>query len=181
MSIQDEIIQRRRRAFEREGWLVLFGRIALIALIAYLVFTQAFLLTQNHGQNMFPALKDGDLCIVYRTGLMALTGEKLKSGDIVAYTRDGQRLIGRVAAAAGDIVMITQDGDLSVNGVRQTGEIVFPTYPRDGASYPLKVPEGELFVLGDYRTQAKDSRDTGTVPVKSVEGKVISILRRRGL
>lgn len=181
MSIQDAIAGRQRRAVNRAGWFSLLRRIILIALIVYLVFTQAFLVTQNHGQDMFPALKDGDLCIVFRTGLMTLAGERLKSRDIIVYRQDGQRRIGRVAAVAGDIVMITEEGYFSVNGVGQTGGTVFPTYPRDGVSYPLKVHANEVFVLSDYRTEAADSRDTGTIPMENVEGKVISILRRRGL
>ena len=72
-------------------------------------------------------------------------------------------------------------GGLTVNGVSQGGEITFPTYPRDNAEYTAVIPEGTLFVLGDHRTDTQDSRDYGPIPLDSVEGKVISILRRRGL
>ena len=48
-------------------------------------------------------------------------------------------------------------------------------------SLSLSVPEGSVYVLGDYRTNTQDSRDFGAIPIKSVQGKVITILRRRGL
>ena len=49
------------------------------------------------------------------------------------------------------------------------------------SSVPVDIPEGCVFVLGDNRQEAADSRDFGPVSLESVEGKVISILRRRGL
>ena len=50
--------------------------------------------------------------------------------------------------------------------------------------FPLEaytVPEGCLFLLNDCRTQGEDSRHFGGVPEKNVAGKVITLLRRRGL
>ena len=38
-----------------------------------------------------------------------------------------------------------------------------------------------MFLLGDYRTQTLDSRDFGAISMENVEGKVITLLRRRGL
>jgi len=43
------------------------------------------------------------------------------------------------------------------------------------------VPEGCVYILGDYRTQSEDSRDFGAVPLEAVEAKVITLLRRRSL
>ena len=68
-----------------------------------------------------------------------------------------------------------------MNGTPQSGEILYPTYPKEGMEYPYRVPEGTVFVLGDYRTQTEDSRDFGPVSLDDVEGKVITILRRRGI
>ena len=58
---------------------------------------------------------------------------------------------------------------------------MYPTYPKEGMEYPYRVPEGHIFVMGDYRTQTEDSRDFGSIPMEQVEGKLITILRRREL
>ena len=90
---------------------------------------------------------------------------------------------GRIVARATDVVTIDGTGSLTVNGTTQTGEILYPTYPDEDGSltYPYTVPENCVFVLGDYRTRATDSRLLGAVSLDQVEGKVITILRRRGL
>lgn len=50
-----------------------------------------------------------------------------------------------------------------------------------GIELPCKVPEGSVFLLCDFRTQGTDSRVYGPVEIAELDGKVISILRRRGL
>ena len=89
--------------------------------------------------------------------------------------------MGRVIAREGDVVNIDENGTLHVNGTVQGGEIMYPTYAKEGIEYPYKVPEDSIFILGDYRTQTEDSRDFEAIPIDDVEGKVITILRRRGL
>ena len=94
---------------------------------------------------------------------------------------NGKRGFGRVVAVAGDVVMMDDSGALTVNGVPENREILYPTYAKGETEYPLRVPDGCIYVLGDYRTNTEDSRDLGPIPLDSVEGKVITILRRRGL
>ncbi|MCR4622967.1 MAG: signal peptidase I [Clostridiales bacterium] len=158
------------------------ARIVLIAIAVYLVFTFMFLITQAHGQDMFPAVKDGDLCIVFRDEMMKLTGERYSRQDIVVYQVDGKRYLGRIVAFEGDLVVVDQQtGRMSFNGSSQSGEVAFPTYAREGNEPVFTVPKDTLYVLGDYRTQSTDSRDFGAIPLSDVEGKLITILRRRGL
>ena len=52
------------------------------------------------------------------------------------------------------------------------------THADEGAftgRYPLTVPEGYIFVMGDHRSVSKDSRspDVGFVPLESVTGRVV--------
>lgn len=147
----------------------------IIAAAGYIFFTQLFLITQVVGMDMFPALKDGDLAVVFR-----LQQEYAKD-DIVAYrSPDGIRF-GRIAAREGDVINMDDSGIWQVNGTTQGGEILYPTYAVEGIEYPYRVPPHCIFVLGDYRTTAADSRVFGPVSMDDVEGKVITILRRRGL
>ena len=150
-------------------------------MVIYLLLTYAFLITQCTGQAMFPAMKDGDLCIIFRQQTIGLLGEKVEAGDVIAYRVDGKRYFGRVVAIPGDSVQIDAGGSVTVNGVTEGEEILFPTYTRGDLLNITHVTNGTLYVLGDYRTNTKDSRDFGLIPLEDVEGKVISILRRRGL
>ena len=79
------------------------------------------------------------------------------------------------------MVTLDDSGTVLVNGTAQSGEIVYPTYADKNTEYPYRVPEGYVFVLGDYRTEAIDSRELGPIPLQSVKGTVITILRRRGI
>lgn len=174
-TISSIITVRRNRALDQQGYWSLLLRILFLALAGWVMFTQVFLITQVSGNAMFPAVKDGDLVIAFR-----LQQEYAKN-DVVVYTADGETHIGRIAARATDVVTLDESGTLLVNGTTQSGEIMYPTYAKEGMEYPYKVPEGQVFILGDYRTQTEDSRDFGSIPLENVQGKVITILRRRGL
>lgn len=171
-----KVIRKRRERIEtRQGYISLLLRLAAAAVAGWLIFTQVFLFTQAKGMDMFPMVKDGDLLIAFR-----LQGQ-YSTKDVVVYTRDGTERAGRIVARENDVVTIDESGSLVVNGTTQTGEILYPTYPKEGITYPYRVTAGCIFVLGDYRTEAEDSRDFGPIPMENVKGKVITVLRRRGL
>ncbi|MGN0159314.1 MAG: signal peptidase I [Brotaphodocola sp.] len=170
----DVIRERRISLNTRQGYISLLSRVAVFIAAIYLMFTQVFLITQNKGMEMFPAMKDGDLVIAYR-----LQRDYAKD-DVVVYEIDGIEKMGRIIALENDAVMIN-DGIITVNGITQGGEILYPTYVKEEIEYPYKILENQVFILGDYRTNAKDSRDYGAIPVDEVKGKVITILRRREL
>ena len=164
---------------QREELLVdllrLLLRLAVIAVAALLLFGEVFLLCQMKGTDMFPSVRDGDLLLAYRLQ------KDYRKNDVVIYEAEGVRRVGRVVAREGDNVLITEDGLLRVNGTVQRGEILYPTESRSGQEETYTVPRKSVFILGDYRTEARDSRDFGPVAVKQVEGKLITILRRRGI
>ena len=157
-------------------------RILVLGLVAWLILTYGFLITQCSGQEMYPAMKDGDRCIIFRQETFRLMKQEYVAGDIVAYRAEGERHFGRVVAVGGDTVQIDSTGSIMVNGVTEGEDILYPTYVRGDDLVTLNiVQKNTLYVLGDYRTNTQDSRDFGPIPLDSVEGKVISILRRRGL
>ena len=169
-----QIIHKRRIAAEtRRDYISLFIRLILLAVIGWLLFTQVFLVAQTKGNDMFPAVKDGDLIIGYRLQ------ETYLKDDVIVYEADGKLRTGRILGRESDVITMDDSGTLLVNGTVQSGEILFPTYAKAGIEYPYTVPEGCVFVLGDYRTQAEDSRDFGCISLEDVKAKVITILRRR--
>ena len=166
---------RRLDTLTRRGYLSLLLRLCVITLAVWIVFSQVFLVTQCEGQGMFPAIEDGDLILAYRLH------EDYQKGDVVAYEMNGKTCLGRIVGKESDVIMMdTETGNLVINGTTQGGEIMYPTYAKEGIEYPYRVSEG-LVLLGDYRTQARDSRDFGPVPLDNIKGKVITIVRRRGV
>ena len=174
-KIIEVLNKRKNKVALRQDYMNLFVRIIFLVIVGYLIFTQVFLITRVKGNGMFPALKDGDLAIVFRLQ------QDYNKDDVVSYKADDDRYMGRILARKGDVVNIDENGTLQVNGTLQGGEIMYPTYAKEGIEYPYKVAKDSIFVLGDYRTQTKDSRDFGEISMDNVEGKVITILRRRGL
>ncbi len=171
------ITDRKNRVLDRQSGIRLIFRIAMLVLVFWLLFSYVFILKPVSGNDMFPAIKDGDVAFGFRLE------QQYSKDDVVIYSVDGKTYIGRIAAGASDVVTIDESGTLVVNGTVQSGEIMYPTYPKDNDSltYPYRVPDGCVFILGDYRTQATDSRDLGAVALSDIQGKIITILRRRGI
>lgn len=173
-AVSEEIRQKRYNLATKQGYLDLLKNVLVMAVLIVIAFTQVFFITAASGTDMYPAVLDGDIVLGYRLE------KKYLKNDVVVCTVDGKQVIGRVVAREGDSVNITESGILFVNGTEQTGEIAFITDPK-GQTYPYIVPEGCVYILGDFRTKTTDSRDFGPVPVENISAKVVSIFRRRGL
>jgi len=157
--------------------LFLLLKLAAIALSFVLLFTFMFGLWRYQEPSMAPAVNDGDLVIFYR-----YTKSGYQPQDTVGMRLENQQLVRRVVATAGDTVDITEDG-LVINGALQQEPRIHQKTQRyqDGVEFPLTVPEGEIFVLADSRTDATDSRVFGCVKVSSTLGKVMTVIRRRSI
>ena len=152
-------------------------KIAIIALAFVLLFTFLFGITRYADPSMSPAIKDGDLVIFHR-----YTQSGYWPQDVIVLSYNGQTQVRRVIATAGDTVDITEAG-LMINGALQQEPGIYEKTERyqDGADFPLTVPEGQVFVLGDSRTGATDSRIYGCVKIEDTLGKVMAVIRRRGI
>lgn len=160
----------------RQEILFLALKILTIMVLFLLVFTFLFGICRNKDASMDPAVKDGDLVIFDR-----LNKRYIKS-DVLVLKYRGEKQTRRVIAVAGDEVDVTEEG-LVINGsLQQESEIFEKTFRYDtGIEFPMKVGEGEVFVLGDGREHSTDSRMYGCVKTKDTLGKVITIIRRRGI
>lgn len=178
MKLRSPVETARRRRYNlltRRGYAALVGKLLAIGAAVWLLFSQVFLLHRNQGLGMYPSVRDGDLVLAYR--LQKAYGK----GDLVVYEREKGLHLGRIAAMEHDVVMMDDSGSMTVNGNPQNGQILYPTYARENTVYPQRVQEGMAFLLGDYRTQTWDSRDFGPIPLDDIQGKVITLVRRRGL
>ena len=161
----------------REDLLFLLVKLISIALAFALLFTFLFGIIRVREPSMAPSIKDGDLAVFYR-----YTKSGYLPGDAIVLAVNGQRQVRRVVAVAGDTVDITEEG-LFINGALQQELGIYQKTERysEGVNFPLTVPEKQVFVLGDSREGATDSRIYDCVKLEDTLGKVMTVLRRRSI
>ena len=149
-------------------------KLAAIALAVWLLFTFVLGLVIHYGNNMHPAIRDGDLIISLRVQRPYLNAA-------VLYEHDGKMCLGRVVGMPGNTIDISDVGALTVNGTAPAEEVFYPTYRCETSdiSYPYTVGEDQVFILNDFRDDTNDSRMFGAVSMKDVKGPVLLMLRRR--
>lgn len=170
-----------------------FAEQLLITLfVTALAFTYIFRVVSVVGDSMCNTLKDGDRIII------SMLDKKCESGDIVVVTprnavvSDGKggleykeglkkSVVKRVIAVAGQTV----DIDFSAGIVTVDGKRIYEEYTQlglthyDGGAftgeYPVTVPDGYIFVMGDNRSVSLDSRSDkiGFVAVEDIMGTAI--------
>ncbi len=157
--------------------LLLLGlKILILGVVFAALFLFVFGLSRNADMSMSPAVKDGDLVLYYRLD------KNYRQSDVVVLDVDGETQIRRVVAVAGDTVDVTENG-LMVNGALQQESGIYEKTERyeEGIAFPVTLKEGEIFVLGDSREHSTDSRIYGPVSTRDTLGKVITVIRRRGI
>ena len=154
----------------------LFLKILVLVLIFVTIFTFIFGLHRNTDPYMAPMVKSGDLVLYYRLD------KDYAIEDLLLVEYQGEPQIRRVVAKAGDEVDITEEG-LHINGaLQQEIDIFQETWAyEEGIEFPITVGEGQVFVLGDAREDAIDSRVYGPAEIKDTLGTVMTVVRRRNL
>lgn len=150
----------------------IFEAIIAAFFVITLIFTFVFRVFSVDGPSMKPTLQDGDKVVV------STIGYKAQKGDIVVLSStEGLKkpIIKRIIAVAGDTVDINfTTGVVTVNGTEEhyTDEL---TTQQFDVAFPVTVPEGTVFVLGDNRGVSLDSRSTqvGCVDERLIVGKVL--------
>ena len=145
-------------------------------LAVVLVFTFGARLIGVDGHSMVPTLQDGDRLLVLNSMLCG----GYEPGDIVVLRKESflpTPIVKRVIATAGQAVDIDfGSGVVYVDGRRLHEDYINElTFTAEGTEFPLTVPEGCVFVMGDNRNHSTDSRSAqlGTIDQRYIIGRAV--------
>lgn len=148
-------------------------------LAVVMLFTFVIRLIGVDGHSMVPTLQDQDRLLV----LNSMLYHDYRYGDIVVLRKDSfmtEPIVKRVIATEGQTVDIDfSTGSVYVDGALLKEDYINElTFEEEGTEFPLTVPEGSIFVMGDNRNHSNDSRDSrlGTVDTRYVIGKAVFLV-----
>lgn len=154
------------------GWGIQIVCVCLAAFMLVSFFGQR---VSNAGDSMRPTLQNGEIVLMNR---LIYNASKPKRGDVIAFKPNGNEnahySIKRVVGLPGETVQI-KDGTIYINGEEHVKDIYTFEIESPGiAEDPIKLGEGEYFVMGDNHTSSDDSRmaDVGNVKREDIYGKV---------
>lgn len=184
----------RENTSRHEGLKSVLSTLAILIiapLIALFLTAFVFQSYEVDGPSMESTLQNHDRLIVFKLPrtIASLTGNAYlpHRGDVVIFNKAGlydssgnqeKQLIKRVIGLPGDRVVV-KDGVFTVyNSEHPGGFDPDKTFPYGSVigitpgNIDMIVPEGQIFVSGDNRTNSYDSRSFGTVPASDIVGKL---------
>jgi len=120
------------------------------------------------GLSMVPALDPGDRVVYLSRGCDGTPTHD----DILVFTHDHRVYVKRAMGLADDVLWI-RDRAFFRNGERLE---LPPIHTGDLAE--LRVPDGDVFFMGDNLNGSIDSRSFGPVPEENILGRVLFVLGR---
>ena len=149
----------------------IFSSIVAALTVVTIIFLFCFRVFDVDGHSMVPTLEDKEKVIV------STIAYKPQRGDIVVISdgATGKPIVKRIIAVGGDKVDINlTTGIVTVNGIEEhySDDLTNQTIT---TAYPMVVPEGTVYVLGDNRELSHDSRyrDVGCIDERFIVGKVV--------
>ena len=151
------------------GWV---AAIAIVAAFLFVLFRFVIQIVGIQGGSMEPTLQAGDRVVI--SGLMYTP----EPGDIVILSDNNvlkKQLVKRVIATEGQTVEIDAEGKVWVDGVQLEESYLKASTELGDVTYPVTVGQGEVFVMGDNRSESLDSRDSqiGLVDAGDIKGRIL--------
>ena len=171
-EIESEMSQVRSKSRYKQALKGTFGTLVVVAALAVIIaFIFLPVLKITNGHNMEPGFQPGDYVILFKT-------KEVKKGDVCAFYFNNKLLMRRIIAKEGDVVDIDEKGYVKVNDeiLMEDNYISEHALGQCDIEFPFHVPTGQLFVLGDNRDYALDSRATnfGCIGIDEIYGKPLA-------
>ena len=148
--------------------------LTLVLVMIWLLFTFFLGIKMAPNDDMSPTINAEDIVVFYRLD------KQPSLQDVVMLDKNNTDYLGRVIGMPGDEKKNKKKGGLFVNGYQVFEDTIFyDTMQYEGfVQYPVKLGNGEYFVLVDKREGGEDSRYYGVVTQKDIQGSVIGLFRR---
>ncbi len=154
--------------------------ILVLLAVFMLVYVLFFRVVVVKGSSMNDTLVDGDRLLL----ISGLLYNDPNQGDVIVAAKDtfkeGEPIIKRIVATEGQTVDIDfKTGTVYVDGVALVEDYIStPTTDFEGVHFPLTVPDGCVFVMGDNRGDSMDSRSPqiGFIDEREILGKAVFLL-----
>jgi len=166
-AVQQEKTQKNQRIVSQIGKGLI--AIVVVAVILANVFTLVLQIVNYNGTGMEPGLHGGQTLVI-------LKGQNVAEGDVIAFYYNNQVLVRRVICDGGKQLEMDANGTVTINGQPlEEPYVETPVVGQCNITFPYHVRTGTVFVMGDNRAQAMDSRlkEIGPVPLDRIIGKVI--------
>lgn len=143
--------------------------LVIAAIVLLNLFTHVLQVVRYHGTGMEPELRSGQVLVLLKT-------KEPEPGDIIAFYYNNQVLVRRVICQDNTSIFIHDDGTVLLNDEPlEEPYVEQPSKGQCNLSFPYQLQNGYVFVMGDNRQVAMDSRleEIGPVLKDRIIGKVI--------
>lgn len=152
-----------------------WGVVMLVALlVAFAIRTFVVQTYFIPSSSMAPTLEVGDRLMVYKFAF--LLGQ-VDRGDLVVFNRPPSAENSQLKDFVKRVVALPGEQVQAINGVVYVDNLPLPEEYLTGDSPtadfgPVDVPKGQIFVMGDNRSNSRDSRSFGAIDVDLLVGEV---------
>ena len=167
-EIQQEMTRVKSQGRYHQALRSTVSTIVVVAALAVLVAALLLPVLRVIGTSMQPAFQPGDIIVAYKT-------DSFQPGDLCCFYYNNKLIVKRVIAMGGDKVEISEDGRVTVNDFLMEEPYVSEyDFGQCDLDFPFAVPDGTLFVMGDNRPVAVDSRSInfGCINTEDMVGKI---------
>ncbi|MBQ3916484.1 MAG: signal peptidase I [Ruminococcus sp.] len=157
-------VERMKQVFRR-----VMAAVLVAAAAAVLLSTFFLPVIQVSGSSMEPALSDGDIILLMKSG-------SYSQSQLCCISWQNKLLLKRVIGLPGDVIDIDKEGSVYVNGsLLDEPYVTGKSLGECDINFPCVVPENKLFVMGDRRDISIDSRSSaiGCIDEDQIVGRVL--------